>query len=118
MIREDGHPDVYLILDGTRRWVPNPATLNGLFNGWIIKVVSGLQDLPKGPTMTNGALLVKSPSSPDVYLVNDGEKRWIINPTAFNEFDFDWKKIHTYPDVMVDAIPTGAHITAHITDHV
>jgi len=116
MIRVNGAGAVYLVLDGTLRHVPNPTTLEGLFNtvgGWKITEVTGLQDLTMGSALTDGALLVTG-SGPHIYLLNDGEKRWIVDPTTFDKFGFDWTKVHTYPDVLINAIPSGADITATI----
>ena len=48
MIKENSRNHVWLVLDGIRRHIPNPDTLNGLFVGWdIIKANSF--DIPEGP---------------------------------------------------------------------
>merc|ERR1712166_358573 len=53
-----------------------------------------------GPALTDGALLVKG-SGPAAYLLNNGEKRWIVDPATYEAHGFDWTKLHTYPDVLI-----------------
>mmetsp|Transcript_59688 Transcript_59688/g.53750 ORF Transcript_59688/g.53750 Transcript_59688/m.53750 type:complete len:146 (+) Transcript_59688:76-513(+) len=107
---------IYLCIDRKLRHIPNPTTYNNLFNAWtytnIVTATFNLyaQDSP----LVNGAVLFKG-SGPAVYLTDNSgsgatKKRWITNPTAFNKYDFDWAKINTYPDSIVNAIPTGNNI--------
>ena len=97
MIRIDGSPDVYLIIFCEMRWIPNPPTLDGLFNSWKIRVFKKSPNIPKGPGISNGSLLIKSPKQNTVYLHTDGKKYPIANPTTFDKFNFDWSKIHVIP---------------------
>ena len=68
-----------------------------------------VDNVPRGPALTNGAVLAKGSGSP-VYLVTNGQKLWIPNPETFNKFAFNWDKIVTVPDVVIDFIPTGPNI--------
>ncbi|KHK58361.1 hypothetical protein PI87_00960 [Ralstonia sp. A12] len=102
---------VYLVLHGQLRWIPNPATYTNLFASWDGIIVSDylVDNVPRGPALTNGAVLAKGSGSP-VYLVTNGQKLWIPNPETFNKFAFNWDKIVTVPDVVIDFIPTGPNI--------
>jgi len=45
-----------------------------------------------------------------VYLVKEGEKRWIMSPTAFEKLGFKWKNIKKIPLSILNKIPEGAPI--------
>ncbi|MBF6044507.1 hypothetical protein GO001_04615 [Streptomyces sp. NRRL B-1677] len=105
-------PAVYLILDGKRRWIPNPATYNNLFRNWNgIQSVVDIGAIDDGGQLSDGAILAKSPSGPAVYLVSNGIKRWITSPAAMDKYYFDWNKIVNVSPVALNAIPTGASIS-------
>lgn len=50
MIQVPGRPHVWLVLDGVRRHIPDPDTLNGLFNSWDI-IKRNDFDIVEGPPM-------------------------------------------------------------------
>ncbi|MGK5732146.1 hypothetical protein [Streptomyces sp. URMC 124] len=105
-------PAVYLILDGKRRWIPNPATYNNLFRNWNgIQTVVDIAAIDDGGQLSDGAILAKSPDGPAVYLVSNGVKRWITSPAAMDKYYFDWNKIVSVSPVALNAIPTGAAIS-------
>ncbi|PSJ26899.1 hypothetical protein B7P34_20475 [Streptosporangium nondiastaticum] len=105
-------PAIYLILDGKRRWIPNPATYNNLFRDWNgIQSVVDIGAIDDGGQLSDGAILAKSPSGPAVYLVSNGIKRWITSPAAMDKYYFDWNKIVNLSPVALDSIPTGASIS-------
>jgi len=107
MVQTDGQAAVFLVMFCEKRWIPNPPTLDGIFNSWKIHHFKGEPDVLTGPPITNGALLIKSPSSDKVYIHTNDTKYWICNPPTFDKFNFDWKKIHTIPDAEVNKIKTG-----------
>ena len=45
-----------------------------------------------------------------VYLVKEGEKRWIMSPTAFEKLGFKWKNIKKIPESIINKIPDGSPI--------
>ncbi|MEV8475029.1 hypothetical protein [Streptomyces sp. NPDC051173] len=103
---------VYLILDGRRRWIPNPATYNNLFRSWDgIQSVVDINSIDSGGQLSDGAFLGKSPNAPQVYLISNGVKRWITSPAAMDKYDFAWNKIVNLSPVVIDSIPTGASIS-------
>jgi len=107
MVQTYGEAEVYLVMFCEKKWIPNPPTLDGIFNSWKIHRFKKEPGLEKSSAVTNGALLIKDAKSPKVYIHTNGHKYWICNPATFNKFNFDWKKIHTLPVDEVDKIPTG-----------
>ena len=112
MIQTDGQAAVYLVVFCEKRWIPNPPTLDGLFNSWKITHFRTNPNILTGPAITNGALLIKASNNDAVYLHSNGHKYWIANPPTFDKFNFDWSKIHVYPPADVDRIPTGPIINS------
>ncbi|MGW1071890.1 hypothetical protein [Streptomyces sp. NPDC002537] len=107
-----GEDAVYLILDGKRRWIPNPATYDNLFRGWDgIQSVVDINSIDNGGQLSNGAFLGKSPDAPEVYLISNGEKRWITSPAAMDKYDFAWNKIRGLSQVAIDAMRNGPSIS-------
>ncbi|MFI1800282.1 hypothetical protein ACH427_23425 [Streptomyces sp. NPDC020379] len=105
-------PAIYLILDGKRRWIPNPDTYNNLFRGWDgIQSVVDINSIDDGGQLSDGAILGKSPNAPQVYLISNGVKRWITSPAAMDKYDFAWNKIVVLSPVAIGSIPTGANIS-------
>lgn len=101
------------------RWIPNPKTFESLYgkHGWRhIKTVGKgfLKTLKRegriGKPISNGAHLVRG-SGPRVYLVTNGQKRWIVNPATMTRFKFDWKRIVVKSNYMVNSIRMGATVT-------
>ncbi|MGW2188495.1 hypothetical protein [Streptomyces sp. NPDC001719] len=105
-------PAIYLILDGKRRWIPNPNTYNNLFRGWDgVQSVVDINSIDDGGQLSDGAILGKSPNAPEVYLISNGLKRWITSPAAMDKYDFAWNKIVNLSPVAIGAIPNGAPIS-------
>jgi hypothetical protein len=72
------HPNgtVYLILDGTRRHIPNPDTYNNLFRDWSGIIIDiDIDDVNQGSALTIGAVLARPINGSSVYLVSNGVKR-------------------------------------------
>jgi hypothetical protein len=103
---------IWLIMDGYRHGIPNPATYNNLFRDWNGIVIDiNVVEIPEVAPISNGALLAKSNTSAAVYLVTNGVKRWVTSPAAMDKYYFAWNRIVTVPFVLVDFIPTGASIS-------
>src|SRR5258708_11569670 len=82
---------VYLILDGQRRWIPNPATYDNLFRDWNgIERYADINDIDRGTDIADGALLVNAGNGA-VYLITDGSgtKRHIADPATMDAYYFN-----------------------------
>ncbi len=103
---------VYLILDGQRRWIPNPATYDNLFRDWNgIERYADINDIDRGTDIADGALLVNAGNGA-VYLITDGSgtKRHIADPATMDAYYFNWGKIVAVPAVVLNAVPVGPDI--------
>lgn len=51
--------------------------------------------------------LVRGAYTPEVYFMENGMRRWIINEAAFRNFDFEWNKIMIVPNEELGGYPLG-----------
>lgn len=59
------------------------------------------------PAIFNDGELLKSDSSPAVYVVDNGKKRAITSGAVFEELGYSWKNIITVPVKILDLYPDG-----------
>ena len=100
---------IYLIdPEGYRRHIPNPETYENLFRDWngIVADINA-NDIARGPALSSGAVLAKSPGRAEVYLVSNGIKRHIASPAVMDKYYFDGGKVQTMSQSVLDSIPTG-----------
>ncbi|RAS22631.1 hypothetical protein [Paraburkholderia bryophila] len=111
VIASTGGP-IYLVLNGELQWIPNPETYNNLFASWNGVVVSDylVDNVPRGPALTSGAVLAKGNGAPQEYLVSNGTKQWIPDPATFKKFAFNASKVVTVPQIIIDYVPSGRNI--------
>jgi len=111
-------PEVYLLENGTRRWIPDPETFEYFRYKWAnIKAVSDnlLADYPQGDDLgkyddyPEGTLL--KGSGPEVYLIESDQRRWFPNPRIFEGNNFGWKYIYQIDDDKLNKIEQGDNIT-------
>jgi peptidoglycan hydrolase-like amidase len=118
LIKVENHPAVYLIEKGQRKEFTSAVLFEKSGYDWndIINVSKEeIDDYQKnGKVLYPDGLLVKSENSPDVYLLEDGQKRKITSTTLFEKLKYNWDdvvsissrelseysagKILTYPD--------------------
>ncbi|MCX7112750.1 MAG: hypothetical protein NTX45_22035 [Proteobacteria bacterium] len=111
LLKQLNQPHIYLVLDGKRRHVPNPDTLQSLFGGSGAEDVLDIDSIPEGDALTPGAVLARADNAPPLYLVSNGMKRHITSPGAVNKYHFHGNTI-VLPLAVVDSIPTGDPINA------
>ena len=112
-IKSPNQPQVYLIDDdGTRRWIPDPPTYNNLFRNWdgIIQDIN-TNEIEEGPSITSGAILARGFNTPQVYLISNGHKRWVVSPEAMDKFYFSWDAVKEDPLILLDSIASGPNIS-------
>lgn len=51
--------------------------------------------------------LVRGSNTPEVYFMENGIKRWVVNEAAFRNFDFEWGKVKVVPDEELGNYPAG-----------
>jgi hypothetical protein len=111
-VQAAGNSALYLIDDnGTRLYIPDPATYSNLFrDGNGIQVVDISLIVP-GPDLSSGAYLATPPGGGPVYLVSNGQKRWVTSPAVMDKFYFSWSQIRTVAQSTLDALPNGTNFT-------
>ncbi|MFC0524548.1 glycosyltransferase [Pontibacillus salicampi] len=116
--------ELYRVENGTRRLI-SPEIMQDLhYNQNKIVVVPApfLFKYPEGAPInrsvfTNSSTfpdmhLIKSASSPTVYMYQKGKKHPLPNEEVFYEFHFNWNEIVNVSDHLLLTIPTGAPITS------
>ena len=111
-------PEVYVLENGTRHWIPDIETFNNFRFKWEnVKKVSGLilesypqaDNWQKSKKYPDGTLL--RGSGPKVYLIELGKKRWIPTANIFTKSNFGWKYILNVDDKILDRFKDGENLT-------
>src|SRR3989344_4904117 len=56
--------------------------------------------------LPDGAL-IKGAFTPEVYFMENGMKRWVINEAVFRNFDFEWSKVKVVQNKELEGYPAG-----------
>jgi hypothetical protein len=109
-------PAIYFIDGGFKRLVPAPETFNNLFRDWKNIVTHlPLDDIPDGPELNSGAVLVRASDGDAVYLVDRGMKRAVTGASVMERYHFDEKKIAVVPPILLELLPTGKPLALPVT---
>jgi|GEM_PF-2076724 len=101
---------VFVMLDGSLRHIPNPATYDALFRDWKgIGAVGNLAGQRQEAALPADAHLAMAPDG-RIFLVADGMKRWIASPAVMDRYQFKWGAVRTVPAEKMDRIPDGSAI--------
>lgn len=101
LIRGVNSEKIYLIENGQKRWITDSATFVSRGYDWNKVIVVSEMELyiyESGENIRSesGSIqersLVKG-SGPEVYLIENGQRRWIRDEKTFNHFNFDWARI-------------------------
>ena len=101
------HLEIYLILNGYLRHIPDWESYQRLFNGkapidpiqpWEFDAIG------KGPALTKRTMLIRGDEVNKTYLLVDKVKMWIPNPTVFEQYYFDMAQCCVLPQFVVDFI--------------
>ena len=99
---------IYLVNpEGFLQLIPNPETYNNLFRDWNGVISMDTTTVAMGAALTDGTVLAKGDNAGAVYLVSNGQKRWITSPATMDKYYFNWNHIFVVPHVLVDFIPNG-----------
>jgi len=118
-VQQYGDPNVYLIDEGVRRWIPSAAVMAQLFTlgaDWVYKydptgssVILDLyvNQIDAGRQIPDDCIMFQAADSPQVFLRDrdaDGSliKRWISSAAAMDRFQFDWGKINHWNVPLAD----------------
>jgi hypothetical protein len=102
---------IYVVIDGYRRWIPDPGTYNNLFRNWDgILVVTNIPDIAVAEPLSSGAVLARATGSDPIYLISNGVKRHITSPSVMGKYNFDMNKVQNLPVTAINSISTGSRI--------
>lgn len=101
-------PNIYLMLNGVLRVIPDPTTYVQLFRNWNgISVNDYLVDnAPSGEPLTSGSVLINDGGR--IYLVTLSRKMWVPDPPTYNKFNFG--NAFAVPPIVAQCIPTGPNV--------
>jgi hypothetical protein len=101
-------PPVYLVINGLLCWIPDLQTMTNLITpGAKIVQDPNLAEISVGPQLTSGAVLAKAAGDNPTYLVTNGQKQWVPNPTIWSDYQFNWGMVQTVPFVVIEFVPSG-----------
>ncbi|MFZ2969697.1 MAG: hypothetical protein WA063_00965, partial [Minisyncoccia bacterium] len=110
-------PEVYLIENGKKRWFTSAAAFISRGYKWenIINVPGyELSSYPDGNDVSplnlkpNGSLI--KASGPEVYLIENGKKRWFTSAAAFISRGYKWENIINVPGYELNLYSDGNKI--------
>ncbi len=107
-VRGSSGPNVYLMLNGILRWIPDATTYAQLFRNWDgISVNDYLVDnAPSGEPITSGSVLINDGGT--IYLVTLSRKMWVPDMATYNKFNFGMPV--TVPHIVAQYLPTGPNV--------
>ncbi len=111
-------PEVYAIEHGAKRWIPNPDIFQKLFYDWKKILLVGdsvLSGIPPGNKLENGnnypdGALIRAAKRKEIYVIDQGKRRWIPNPDIFYSNNFSPWKVIIVSDEKIKSIKQGADI--------
>ena len=130
LVRIQGQDPVYWLQNGKAYHILNGELVDlmadGLPGWWgrnkildypedILTFGSGSSSFTQGPdfigtgTSSNG-LLIKRIDDPNVYIIEDGRKKWITSTQVFEELGYDWNDVITVTEAIFNQIPEGEPI--------
>jgi hypothetical protein len=107
LVKTADSPKVYYLTEGAlKRWIPTAAIFVSYGNRWEDIVIIPQWQMDSYPNN----ILVKLATSPKVYKLENGKKRWIETATAFNRNGFHWDQIAPINQAEFDYYPLGLTI--------
>jgi hypothetical protein len=103
-------PEVFLVVAGKRRWIPDEITFDALGLDWqAIRTVSDqrLNGIPRGEDYPSLPGKLLKGSSTEVFLLERGKRRWIPDEATFNAMGLDWQAVRVISDELLNSIPRG-----------
>jgi hypothetical protein len=125
VVKYQARPEVYLIQDAQRHWIPDPATLLSRWSWSQVQTFDqkDVDSFPMGdpiPSVLSGqkwpdGALVEAGGGSPVYVIMDGQRHWIPDPPTFNANpNYGWDAIEIIPIDILNALPLGSPIPSVI----
>jgi len=108
---------VYLIENSQKRWITSPQAFSENGYRWEdIKTVNDDEIFSyatgngiSASTIYPDGTLVQG-EGPEVYLIENGQKRWITSPRAFSQYGYVWSSIVKTTNTQIASYGNGANI--------
>ena len=76
-----------------------------------------MNDVPQGstdllPNIPLEGTLIQERGKPEIYWIQNGQKRWVVSPTVFNNHRFSSAAVLTAPKNTLAQIPDGPQLTS------
>lgn len=110
-------PKVYVLENRVKRWIPSPDVFNHFNYRWDnINIISDTllgyypegEELSKYDDYPDGSL-VKG-SGPEIYLVENGKRRWITSPGVMEKYQLEWRNIIRINDEDLSRIEKAGNV--------
>jgi hypothetical protein len=127
LVREIDQSDVFVVVGGAKFWItnqpetfidlwdlklsiPNLALLELGFNWGQVRVIpdGGTAQLQ---TMPIDGTLLRELHGAEVFLVANGQLRWVTSPTVMDTRCLSWRNVRVVPDNTLAALPRGNDLT-------
>lgn len=112
LVKEANSADVWVYRDGAFRWITSLELFQQLGYRWdnVHVVEPGyLSHFEKGDPLY---LILKCPSSPHIYRIEDGRKRWIVDIPTFEAEGYVWRDVRFVSCAQLRNMPDGESIPA------
>ena len=113
LLRDTSNGGIYYAKDGKKYPIIDQDIIDINYPNLAITnaTQSQLNDLQKLlPAKIKDGTLVKSPNSGQVYVISDGQRRWIENEETFIELGYSWSNIQEVNDRVFKLHKTGSPI--------
>ena len=110
LVMKGSSPEIYVLEDGKLRWISSMDAFEHLGLAWQdVHVVEDefLEKFEKGAPIH---VLLKCPTSPHIYRVENQVKRWIKDIDTFEDEGYVWDDVRTVTCDYLRSIPDGAPI--------
>lgn len=84
-------PKIYVVTDGQKKWISTPEVFEQLGYHWTAVVIITPEQLAALPDSEDN--LIRAKGDYKVYLIVNGVKRHIPNPTIFLDYGFAWEDV-------------------------
>ena len=110
VVKESNSPDIWVYRDGAFHWITSLDAFQHFGYRWqdVHIVESGfLNEFEKGNPIY---VLLKCDSSPHIYRLENGQKRWIVDIPTFEAEGYVWQDVRLVPCSYLHNLPDGDSI--------
>ncbi|OGY42399.1 MAG: hypothetical protein A2Y82_04615 [Candidatus Buchananbacteria bacterium RBG_13_36_9] len=116
LLQNKANGGVYYVEDGIKYPILAKEVLTNNFQNYKLTVVSQ-DELDKYVTAATGmklkdGTLIKVASDSKVYVISNGERRWVANESTFNQLGYEWTNIVTVSEKIANLHPLGENLDA------